>query len=110
MHNVFEKVLFVALTVGLFRSSCPASAGSLVVALSEHGISGTFPNWSIQLREFTALDPKTGQCKAQPEHPEFAWLEGIVNATAHLEYSYVPYPKNPLDVYKIVNSVDNFIA
>ena len=42
---------------------------------------------SIQLREFTALDPKTGQFKTQPEYPEFAWLEGIVNAVTHREYA-----------------------
>ena len=41
----------------------------------------------IQLREFTALDPKTGRCKTQPELPEFAWLEGIVNAVVHREYA-----------------------
>jgi len=42
---------------------------------------------SIQLREFTALDPKTGLFKTQPEYPEFAWLEGIVNAVTHREYA-----------------------
>ena len=42
---------------------------------------------SIQLREFTALDPKTGHFKTQPEYPEFAWLEGIVNAVTHREYA-----------------------
>lgn len=42
---------------------------------------------SIQLREFTALDPKTGLFKTQAEYPEFAWLEGIVNAVVHREYA-----------------------
>lgn len=42
---------------------------------------------SIQLREFTALDPKTGLFRTQPEYPEFAWLEGIVNAVTHREYA-----------------------
>ena len=42
---------------------------------------------SIQLRDFTALDPKTGLFKTEPEYPEFAWLEGIVNAVTHREYA-----------------------
>ena len=40
-----------------------------------------------QLREFTALDPETGQFQIVPEYPEFAWLEGIVNAVTHREYA-----------------------
>lgn len=39
-----------------------------------------------QLREFTALDTQTGTFKIVPEYPEFAWLEGIVNAIVHREY------------------------
>ena len=39
-----------------------------------------------QLREFNALDPNTGRFSVIPEYPEFAWLEGIVNAVAHREY------------------------
>ena len=42
---------------------------------------------STQLREFTALDPKTGKFKTVPEYPEFAWQEGIVNAVTHREYA-----------------------
>ena len=42
---------------------------------------------TIQLREFTALDPKAGRFKTQPEYPKFAWLEGIVNAVVHREYA-----------------------
>lgn len=41
---------------------------------------------SIQLREFTALNQNTGMFQIVPEYPEFAWLEGIVNAVAHREY------------------------
>lgn len=41
---------------------------------------------TIQLREFTALNQKTGMFQIVPEYPEFAWLEGIVNAVAHREY------------------------
>lgn len=39
-----------------------------------------------QLREFTALNPDTGKFQIVPEYPEFAWLEGIVNAVTHREY------------------------
>ncbi len=41
---------------------------------------------ATQLREFTALNPKTGMFQIVPEYPEFAWLEGVVNAVAHREY------------------------
>lgn len=42
---------------------------------------------SSQLREFTALDPTSGKFQIVPEYPEFAWLEGIVNAVTHREYA-----------------------
>ena len=42
---------------------------------------------SSQLREFTALDTVTGKFQIVPEYPEFAWLEGIVNAVTHREYA-----------------------
>lgn len=42
---------------------------------------------SSQLREFTALDSQTGRFKIVPEYPDFAWLEGIVNAVTHREYA-----------------------
>jgi ATP-dependent DNA helicase RecG len=41
-----------------------------------------------QLREFQYLDSDTGQFKAMPEYPKFAWFEGIVNAVTHRDYSY----------------------
>lgn len=41
---------------------------------------------STQLREFMALNTQTGKFQVVPEYPEFAWLEGIVNAVAHREY------------------------
>ena len=41
---------------------------------------------SSQLREFTALNTTTGMFQCVPEYPEFAWLEGIVNAVTHREY------------------------
>lgn len=40
-----------------------------------------------QLREFTAMDEKTGGFLSVPEYPEFAWLEGVVNAVTHREYA-----------------------
>lgn len=40
-----------------------------------------------QLREFTMLDSRTGKFHVVPEYPEFAWLEGIVNAVTHREYA-----------------------
>ena len=42
---------------------------------------------SNQLREFMALDAVTGKFHIVPEYPEFAWLEGIVNAVTHREYA-----------------------
>ena len=42
---------------------------------------------STQLREFTALNVQTGRFQIVPEYPEFAWLEGIVNAVTHREYA-----------------------
>lgn len=42
---------------------------------------------ATQLREFTALDKKTGKFQIVPEYPEFAWLEGVVNAVTHREYA-----------------------
>ncbi len=41
---------------------------------------------SAQLREFTALNQTTGMFQVVPEYPEFAWLEGVVNAVTHREY------------------------
>lgn len=41
---------------------------------------------ATQLREFTGLNHKTGMFQIVSEYPEFAWLEGIVNAVAHREY------------------------
>lgn len=40
-----------------------------------------------QLREFTALNPLNGKFVTVPEYPEFAWLEGIVNAVIHRAYN-----------------------
>ena len=42
---------------------------------------------STQLREFTMLNVQTGKFQVVPEYPEFAWLEGIVNAVTHREYA-----------------------
>ena len=40
-----------------------------------------------QLREFVALNRQTGRFQTVPEYPEFAWLEGVVNAVTHREYA-----------------------
>lgn len=42
---------------------------------------------AVQLREFTSLDPETGNFKTVEEYPPFAWAEAIVNAVAHREYA-----------------------
>lgn len=42
---------------------------------------------STQLREFTMLDVRNGKFRTVPEYPDFAWLEGIVNAVTHREYA-----------------------
>ena len=39
-----------------------------------------------QMREFQTLD-EDGTFKKHPEYPEFAWLEGLVNAVTHRDYS-----------------------
>lgn len=40
-----------------------------------------------QLREFTVLLPETSKFSEVPEYPNFAWIEGIVNAVVHRDYS-----------------------
>ena len=42
---------------------------------------------ATQLREFTMLNVSSGKFQIVPEYPEFAWLEGIVNAVTHREYA-----------------------
>ena len=43
---------------------------------------------SLQLRDFMILNRETGKFMSVPEYPEFAWLEGIVNAVTHREYAF----------------------
>ena len=43
---------------------------------------------SLQLRDFMTLDKETGRFIVIPEYPEFAWLEGVVNAVTHREYAF----------------------
>ena len=98
-------VLLFASTVTQFFSNCrirfirydgtSAEVGTRMNIIKDANIEEPLPRLiekakqflSIQLREFTALDPKTGLFKTQPEYPEFAWLEGIVNAVTHREYA-----------------------
>lgn len=42
---------------------------------------------SSQLRDFTSLNPLSGKFSTVPEYPEFAWLEGVVNAVTHRAYN-----------------------
>ncbi len=98
-------VLLFAKTVTQFFSNCrirfirydgtSAEVGTRMNIVKDFNIEEPLPRLiekakqflSIQLREFTALDPNTGLFKTQPEYPEFAWLEGIVNAVVHREYA-----------------------
>ena len=98
-------VLLFASTVTQFFSNCrirfirydgtSAEVGTRMNIIKDVNIEEPLPRliekakqfMSIQLREFTALDPKTGLFRTQPEYPEFAWLEGIVNAVTHREYA-----------------------
>ena len=98
-------VLLFASTVTQFYSNCrirfirydgtSAEVGTRMNIIKDANIEEPLPRLiekakqflSIQLREFTALDPQTGLFKTQPEYPEFAWLEGIVNAVTHREYA-----------------------
>ena len=49
-------------------------------------ISETRDLLETQMREFQQLD-RDGIFKRIPEYPSFAWLEGLVNAVAHRDYS-----------------------
>ena len=98
-------VLLFASTVTQFFSNCrirfirydgtSAEVGTRMNIIKDVNIEEPLPRLiekakqflSIQLREFTSLDPQTGLFRTQPEYPEFAWLEGIVNAVTHREYA-----------------------
>lgn len=98
-------VLLFATTITQFFSNCrirfvrydgtSAEVGTRMNIIKDINIEEPLPRLiekakqvlSIQLREFTALDPQTGLFKTEPEYPEFAWLEGIVNAVTHREYA-----------------------
>lgn len=71
-----------------------AQTGQRINLIKDINIDGPIPKViekakeiiSSQLREFQTLDA-TGKFKAVPEYPEFAWLEGVVNALTHRDYS-----------------------
>jgi ATP-dependent DNA helicase RecG len=42
---------------------------------------------ATQLRDFTVLNQKTVKFEMIPEYPEFAWVEGVINAIIHREYA-----------------------
>ena len=66
-----------------------AEGGTIVIGIDDKtkAIEGISAFISSQLREFVALNPSTGKFQSVPEYPEFAWLEGIVNAVTHREYA-----------------------
>lgn len=43
---------------------------------------------SILFREFYSLNLETGKFESVTEYPEFAWIEGIVNAVVHRDYAF----------------------
>jgi ATP-dependent DNA helicase RecG len=42
---------------------------------------------ATQLRDFTVLNQKNAKFEMIPEYPEFAWVEGLINAIIHREYA-----------------------
>lgn len=98
-------VLLFADNIQSFYSNCrvrfvrydgsQSKVGTEINIVKDHNIEGAIPNIieearrfiSGQLREFTSLDIETGRFQNIPEYPEFAWLEGIVNAVTHREYA-----------------------
>ncbi|MDO4280183.1 MAG: ATP-binding protein, partial [Peptococcaceae bacterium] len=72
-----------------------AGVGTNINIIKDKNIEACLPNIIVeakafiasQLREFTALDQMNGRFQVVPEYPEFAWLEGIVNAVTHREYA-----------------------
>lgn len=71
-----------------------AQTGKRINIVKDINIDGPIPKVikeakeviASQLRNFETLD-MSGKFKKVPEYPEFAWLEGIVNALTHRDYS-----------------------
>lgn len=69
--------------------------GTAMNIVKQHTLEGPLPVMlqqakkflSSQLRDFTSLNPMTGKFDSVPEYPEFAWLEGVVNAVTHRSYN-----------------------
>lgn len=72
-----------------------AQTGERINLIKDINVDGPIPNIirqskdiiASQLRDFQTLD-KSGKFNSVPEYPEFAWLEGIVNALTHRDYSH----------------------
>lgn len=50
-------------------------------------IEEAFDDIGNVLREFVRLNPRSSSFEREPEYPEFAWKEAIVNAVAHRAYT-----------------------
>lgn len=98
-------VLLFASTVTQFYSNCRIrlvrydgtfdQVGSRINIVKDLNIEEPLPRLierakeviSLQLRDLTILNTKTGLFETHPEYPEFAWLEGVINAVVHREYA-----------------------
>jgi ATP-dependent DNA helicase RecG len=97
-------VLLFAKNIQSFYSNCrlrfvryngsQLQVGSEINITKDYSIEGPIPYIieeskrfiSTQLREFTFFN-RDGRFENIPEYPEFAWLEGIVNAVTHRDYA-----------------------
>lgn len=72
---------------------CIRESVKILISLKKKTFDGPIPKIipevrafiNILLREFQYLDID-GKFKVMPEYPEFAWLEGVLNALTHRDY------------------------
>lgn len=101
----FGAILLFARNIRQFYPNCrvrflrydgqESLSGTKLNLIKDHTIEAPIPTLitasiafiSTQLRDFSALDPKTGKFKTTSEYPEFAWQEGLINAITHREYA-----------------------